>query len=142
MSRNREIADITQKDLTKEGVLTFTSSPIVPTPTNGDSTTKVATTAFVLANTMTSSAWVNKTGTRAIGTTYTNTSNKPIMVAVKYTSGGSGNYVNLTTQVVVISQATSYTSGITIIASGVIASGQQYVVNASGGALQAWYEFI
>jgi len=33
MSRNREIANITQKDLTKEGVLTFTSSPIASTPT-------------------------------------------------------------------------------------------------------------
>jgi len=34
-------------DETKEGVLTFSSSPIVPTPTNGDNSTKVATTAFV-----------------------------------------------------------------------------------------------
>ena len=31
-------------------VKTFTSSPIVPTPTAGDNSTKVATTAFVLAN--------------------------------------------------------------------------------------------
>jgi len=50
MSRNREIADITQKDQTIAGIKTFSSSPIVPTPTNGDNSTKVATTAFVLAN--------------------------------------------------------------------------------------------
>ena len=31
------------------GVKTFSSSPIVPTPTSGDNSTKVATTAFVLA---------------------------------------------------------------------------------------------
>jgi len=33
MSRNREIADITQKDQTIAGIKTFSSSPIVPTPT-------------------------------------------------------------------------------------------------------------
>ena len=32
---------------TKAGVLTFTSSPIAPTPTVGDNSTKVATTAFI-----------------------------------------------------------------------------------------------
>lgn len=34
-------------DETIDGVKTFTSSPIAPTPTNGDNTTKVATTEFV-----------------------------------------------------------------------------------------------
>jgi len=34
-------------DETIAGIKTFTSSPIVPTPTNGDNSTKVATTAFV-----------------------------------------------------------------------------------------------
>lgn len=33
-----------------DGVKTFTSSPIVPTPTAGDNSNKVASTAFVLAN--------------------------------------------------------------------------------------------
>ena len=40
----------TTGDQTIEGVKAFSSSPIVPTPTAGDNSTKVATTAFVLAN--------------------------------------------------------------------------------------------
>lgn len=37
-------------DQTIAGIKTFSSSPIVPTPALGDNSTKVATTAFVLAN--------------------------------------------------------------------------------------------
>lgn len=40
---------VTTTTQTIAGVKTFSSSPIVPTPTSGDNSTKVATTAFVLA---------------------------------------------------------------------------------------------
>jgi len=41
------------------GIKTFTSSPVVPTPMAGDSSTKVATTAFVLNNTLMNSGFKN-----------------------------------------------------------------------------------
>lgn len=119
-------------DETIAGVKTFSSSPIVPTPTLADNSTKVATTAFVLANapvtpdatettkgkvelatnaevqagTDTTRAvtpagfrgaslgqgqtWQDVSASRASGVTYTNSTGKPIMVAISQSlSGGT-----------------------------------------------------
>jgi hypothetical protein len=52
-------------DQTVEGVKTFTASPVFPTPTLGDNTTKAATTAFVTAalGSLSATAWGTITGT-------------------------------------------------------------------------------
>lgn len=102
----------TTGDETKAGVLTFTSSPIVPTLASSDNSTKAASTAFVQARTAPASTsvaglmsaadktkldgiatgatvglgegqtWQNMTASRVKGTTYYNTTGRTIFVAI------------------------------------------------------------
>lgn len=50
-----------------DGIKTFSSSPIVPTPTTGDNSTKVATTSFVNSEVGTANSSLVKTALNAIG---------------------------------------------------------------------------
>lgn len=232
-------------DETKAGVLTFTSSPIVPTPAFGDNSTKTATTAFiktkgveyssnltyltsatltvsdvgkyvVLAQNTTTETltlpstvatpvgatltvinagtklwtikgsgtdniyfgvlvgstislacgesfmlinrtdgwfalgsgaslggiqgWAIATGSRVLGVTYTNSSAKPICIAIAYSAVGANNYINISTAGVVVSQ--TYSSAVsTIYAYAIIAPYGEYQVNGIGGYLLSWYEY-
>ena len=62
----------------------FTGTPTAPTATPGTDTTQLATTAFVKAAAApmlgVGQTWQNVTGSRTTGTTYTNTTGKPIFV--------------------------------------------------------------
>jgi hypothetical protein len=81
---------------TKAGILTFSSSPIAPTPTAGDNSTKVATTAFCASQDLgVGQTWQNVTASRTAGATYTNTTGKPIFVAYNNIKVGS-NGVKIT----------------------------------------------
>jgi len=77
----------------------FTGDPTAPTQATGDSSTKIASTAFV-ANTALGigQSWQDVKASRAIGTTYTNTTGKPIVVSVSFQStagiNSGGLFVN------------------------------------------------
>ena len=80
----------------------FTGAPTAPTQETGDSSTKIANTAFV-ANT---ALGIGQTlqdvkASRAIGTTYTNTTGKPIVVSVSFqsTAGINAGILFVNTQV-------------------------------------------
>jgi hypothetical protein len=84
----------TTGDQTIAGVKTFSSSPIAPTPTVGDNTTKVATTAFVKSKSEADSigvgqTWQDVTASRTLGVTYTNSTGKPIVVTVTHQNGNN-----------------------------------------------------
>ena len=84
--------------------------------------------------------WQTVTGSRALGTTYYNTTGKPIWVNIRYVSGSSttmtstvgGNVAHVTSNMPNTSQpAISY----------MVPSGMSYVTATSGGdTLTAWYE--
>ena len=63
------------------------------TPAVGDNTTKLATTAFVKASGLGGGgqSWQSLTASRAFGTTYTNSTGRPIMVAVTVGIDGAGS---------------------------------------------------
>ncbi len=71
----------------------FTGNPTAPTPTAGDNDTSIATTAFVTtaiaAAVPTAQTWQDVTGSRALGTNYTNSTGYPIQVCV--TVNGNSN---------------------------------------------------
>ncbi len=75
---------------------TFTGVPAAPTATAGTDTTQVATTAFVQQEIAAQSlgvgqTWQDVAGSRAVSTSYQNTTGRPIEVAIKgYIGGGSG----------------------------------------------------
>ena len=67
-------------DETIAGIKTFSSSPIVPTPTTGTQAINLTTAkSYDLG---VSQTWQNVKASRALGVTYTNTTDKPIMVNV------------------------------------------------------------
>lgn len=76
--------------LTTSGTTTLaTGSTLTASPSASDSSTKIATTAFVKTATLgAGQTWQNVTSSRSSGTTYTNTTNSPIAVSVSQSSSG------------------------------------------------------
>lgn len=128
--------------LRSTGVVGFSQIPYHPTPTHGDNSTKSATTAFVAGLFQN----VNVvTGSRAIGTTYTNNSGSPMFVSVvvNNTSGALAYPgINVNGQPVIsltIGSTVNLTYNITAI---VNAGGSYYVFSGVGGAVSliSWVE--
>lgn len=70
----------------------FTGDPTAPTQATGDSSTKIASTAFVTNTALgIGQTWQDVKASRSIGTTYTNTTGKPIVVSVSFQSTASIN---------------------------------------------------
>lgn len=111
----------------------FTGTPTAPTPTAGDNSTKLATTAFVKAKSELDSigvgqTWQNVKTSRASGVTHTNTTGKPIFLAT--TSGSNSG----STVIIDGLSITFYTMLFVIIPAG-----STYNVTHAGGILQ-WLE--
>lgn len=130
----------TEGNQTIDGVKTFTSSPIVTTPTAGDNSTKVATTAFVKAKSEADSigvgqTWLDVTASRNIGVSYTNSTGKPIFVCVL--PGDTGQHDFLLNGVVInrLFMTTGNGTGMTMI----VPNGATYSVNG-GTAINVWAE--
>ena len=84
-----------------------------------------------------SQAWSVVTGSRVLGTTYTNSTGKPIMVFV-YTSGGGGSG-SLTVTINGTSTLSAYYSSYALAGiSFIVTNGSTY--SASGGTLSQWSE--
>ena len=84
--------------------------------------------------------WQNVAGSRAMGTTYYNTSGRPILVAAAGNIGGTTSNMQITINSVVVpgSTTTSAYTGVTAI----VPPGASYMVNANTGTptLQSWAE--
>ena len=124
------------------GIKNFTSSPTVPTPTAGDNSTKVATTAFATSQDLgVGQTWQNVVGSRAIGTTYTNTTGKPIFVAI--TTNGASSGLSASLQIaditVAISQQ-SVSSNVALSVFGIVPNGSTYKCNSTQTSIIYWSE--
>lgn len=92
--------------------------------------------------------WVNVTGSRAVGVTYTNSTNKPIMVSATV----SGTTPNSTVSIALLVGSPAVGVGInalvtnanptqwSIYCQGVVPPGQPYKLDAVQGSLLAWSE--
>jgi hypothetical protein len=117
----------TTGDQTIAGVKTFSSSPIAPTPTVGDNSTQLATTAFVKAKSEADSigvgqTWQDVTASRTAGVAYANTTGKPIFVQIAHTVvSGNTSQVSpdgITWTVVTVSSASGGNNGSFIVPDG------------------------
>lgn len=137
---------------TVAGTKTFSSSPIAPTPTTGDNTTKVATTAFVKTTADAAAAaveakvpgigqtWQDVKASRAIGTTYTNSTAKPIEVSIVATMN-AGVVNTLSVDGAVISYVSVGVIGNGLPLTATVPPGSSYVFNNTGGTtIQYWSE--
>lgn len=83
------VTDIVSKvgNQTIAGTKTFSTSPTAPTPTAGDNSTKVATTAFCTSQDIgVGQTWQNVVGSRGYNQIYTNSTGKPIFVMLVITT--------------------------------------------------------
>lgn len=121
----------------------FTGTPTAPTAVAGTNTPQIATTAFVKAKSELDSigvgqTWQDVSGSRVVGTTYTNTTGKPIMVSITSGIGGS-NFAQLSVNGVVVSRSTSGDAGLIYAPHNIIIpSGATY--SYTGGTSLTWLE--
>ena len=129
---------------TVAGVKTFSSSPVVPTPASTDNSTKAASTAYARAIDLgVDQTWqdVKTTPGRVAGTTYTNSTGKPIQVAITCTGTQSQN-ATLVVGGVNVMQTGIGTSNVAWLGnvSGVVPIGATYSLVVVGATLSLWTE--
>lgn len=132
-------------DETGTGAAVFATSPTLVTPALGTPSALVGTNITGTANSLNAGLGVNQTWQsviRAIGTTYTNSTGKPITVALTYSCT-----VANTVQGLVISGATVYASSVNIATfpggfSLIVPDGATYVTTTNAGTLTlvSWAE--
>jgi len=125
---------------------TFTGTPFAPTASTGTNTNQIATTAFVQANLGLgyNQTWQNVTSSRVAGTTYTNSTGKPIMVSA-YINGFNSDLPNIAIVVngLTINDVDSGTGVGSIGVYGIVPNGSTYSVVVSTGGVSVtlnWYE--
>ncbi len=82
--------------------------------------------------------WTNVIGSRASGTTYTNTTGRPILVRVQGSSTVNAG-VSATVNGTAIGHGTYATAGQQSITEYLVPAGQTYVSSSAGG-ISSWFE--
>lgn len=82
--------------------------------------------------------WTNVTGSRALSTTYTNSTGKPIFLSVLI-SNGAGGAASLYVNSLQVSYNGTTTVGNTIPLSSIVPAGGTYYATSSG-SISGWYE--
>ncbi len=92
--------------------------------------------------------WQNVTASRALGTTYTNSTGKPLMVCAVCSSGASASAVTVTNGGITSAAISTSESGYTQynnnprMISIIVKSGDSYSIQSGGGSpnIQSWHE--
>jgi hypothetical protein len=130
---------------------TVSSGATGTTQSNGDNSTKIATTAYVQNMGIGwGQTWTDVTSSRAFSTTYTNSTGKPIMVVVAgYATGAAGGNGGMTatvggvTFIIARGVDTGLSQGYPAMAgSFIVPSGSTYIVDPTGitNTMQSWAE--
>ena len=125
------------------GVKTFSSSPIVPTPT---SNTQAANKTYVDSKIASGSgigvgqSWQDVTASRSEGVTYTNTTGRPIEISVNSTNSSSADCRITVDGVLRLASITPDNAVYTSAGSIIIPSGSTYSATFGAGGLGAWHE--
>jgi hypothetical protein len=124
---------------------TLASNTIATTQSNGDNSTKLATTAYVQNMGLgLSQTWTDVTASRALGTTYTNTTGKPIQIIVSGNTGGgsSGGSIYITVGGITVHGNWAYSGSVPAASvAAIVPSGVTYSAFAGGSiSLASWAE--
>lgn len=84
--------------------------------------------------------WQNMTGSRALSTTYTNSTGKPIMVSVKGAVNSGANVILTVGGLAISQQGNTTTSAETLTVCGIVPPGATYQVQMESGSISAWSE--
>jgi len=121
----------------------FTGVPTAPTATSGTNTTQIATTANVYGSSLGwGQTWQNVKSSRVSGTSYTNSTGKPIMVAVAFPdTGGTASVTVVVGGVTLINLNYDIGSGSAIaFPVFIVPNGTVYTVTAGGATISFWSE--
>jgi hypothetical protein len=130
---------VTSSDLVSS--IALTGTPTAPTAAAGTNTTQLATTAFAMgAGLGSNQTWQDVTSSRQLGTTYTNTTGKPIYISFYGSSNASTDfqiYINGTLYVI-LNEGSNHWGG----ASAIIPNGATYKCQITSGtpSLNKWSE--
>lgn len=123
---------------------TVSSGAVGTTQSNGDNSTKIATTAYVQNMGFgLSQSWQDVTASRAVGTTYTNSTGKPIQVLISALTTNSGNgSINIGATGAFQVYGGPSASGVVNSVSFTVPSGQTYVLTDVSGTITivSWAE--
>lgn len=87
-----------------------------------------------------SQTWQDVTGSRSIGTTYTNSSGKPITVIIAATGNGANGLFGITiNSAVTFYSPSAYTSGAWTSVSFIVPNGNTYVTTQQGANVTLYY---
>ena len=114
----------------------LTGTPTAPTAAAGTNTAQLATTAFVKAKSELDSigvgqTWQDVTGSRGNGTTYTNTTGKPIFINLYGIGTGSNCSVSVVVDSIVSCADADSLAGYPLAASGLVPNGSTFKYNWS-----------
>lgn len=118
---------------------------VVELATNAEAQTGIDTTRAITPSNLNSSVlgmgqtWQDLTASRALGTTYTNSTGRPILVNVSCTTT-SGIQMQLTTEGLTLIGSSENVAGSGVAITALIRAGQTYNVPAAGKTLQSWRE--
>jgi len=118
------------------GTKTFSTSPIAPTATAGDNSTKVATTAFCTSQDLgVGQTWQNVTASRVTGTTYTNTTGKAIQCVFSFSSANTIQ-IGITVDGTTISRSTNTSGTLEHSISVIVPNGSNYIYTTGGSVVK------
>lgn len=124
----------------------FTGIPTAPTAAAGTNTTQLATTAFVQGEGFSKlgvgQTWQDVTASRAFGTTYTNTTGKPIYVFVAGTiQAGATTRISLYVSGIEVTYFNTTGGSFSLPwVCGIIPNGAQYYVTQASSSVVKWTE--
>jgi len=118
------------------------SAVTATTQAAGTSNTAVATTAFVNNTALgVSQTWQDVTASRALNTTYTNSTGKPIMVIVGCISAGGAYDPTIVINSTTLNRfGAAVNNGAYALASFIVPNGQTYSITATSATLASWSE--
>jgi len=130
------------------GSPSITGTPTAPTAAAGTNTTQLATTAFVKEKSEADSigvgqTWQDVTGSRVSGTTYTNSTGKPIVINPIMTNSGSNTgYFSVTIGGLVVGYSSTFGGGNFSSFPVVVPNGSTYSVAilGTGSSYSKWTE--
>jgi hypothetical protein len=135
--------------LTNAAILRGNGTSAVSAASAADIVAAISTTAVALSTNSTNAigynqTWQDVTGSRSVGTTYTNSTGKPIMVAITYVATSSGDYGgNIDVGGVRVATANDYAanSGYITTVSAIVPNGSTYAGSYNRHVtLQSWVE--
>lgn len=120
----------------------LTNTPTGPTAAVGTNTGQLATTQFAVTQGVgsPSQAYADVTGSRGLGTDYTNSTGRPIFAAVSIGLFGGGNTATLVVGGVNAASVVASGGNAKFELSGIVPAGAVYRVNAGGVIDYAWTE--